>query len=128
MPQWWQLRGVRHTPTCFLGVTQHNEMCLWQHALCALCISLAVPEWQHAACMHVCVVAVVAGDNHDDLALCELRGEQARGHLGVWGAFAMCNHRCAPNSINHGVGDSMIVRAARQVRLGHRLRPGWGSG
>ena len=54
-----------------------------------------------------------AGDNHEDLALCELRGEQARGHIGVWGAFAMLNHSCAPNAINYVVDDAICVRAAR---------------
>ncbi len=59
------------------------------------------------------------GDNHEDLALCELRSEEARGHIGIWGPFAMLNHSCAPNAINYVVGDSMVVRATRCVTHRH---------
>ncbi|GIL75583.1 hypothetical protein Vretifemale_5332 [Volvox reticuliferus] len=61
------------------------------------------------------------GDDTEDLAACECRGEQPRGHIGLWPEFALFNHSCAPNTTNYVIGDSMVVRACRPIRTGEEV-------
>lgn len=61
------------------------------------------------------------GDNHEDLAAAEARGETARGHVGLWPAFAMLNHSCIPNAMNYVMGRSMVVRAVKPIPAGSEV-------
>ncbi|GIL64548.1 hypothetical protein Vafri_18447 [Volvox africanus] len=61
------------------------------------------------------------GDDTEDLAACECRGEQPRGHIGLWPEFALFNHSCAPNTSNYVIGDSMVVRACRPIKTGEEV-------
>ncbi|GLC35445.1 hypothetical protein PLESTB_000206400 [Pleodorina starrii] len=61
------------------------------------------------------------GDDAEDLAACECRGEQPRGHIGLWPEFALFNHSCAPNTINYVVGEAMVVRASRHIKAGEEV-------
>ncbi|EFJ50256.1 hypothetical protein VOLCADRAFT_104069 [Volvox carteri f. nagariensis] len=63
------------------------------------------------------------GDDAEDLAACECRGEQPRGHIGLWPEFALLNHSCAPNTTNFVIGGSMVVRACRRIKAGEELLP-----
>lgn len=57
----------------------------------------------------------------EDLAAAACRGEQPRGHIGLFPEFALFNHSCAPNAINFVVGRSMVVRAAEPIKAGDEV-------
>ncbi|KXZ47298.1 hypothetical protein GPECTOR_36g24 [Gonium pectorale] len=61
------------------------------------------------------------GDDAEDLAAAACRGEEPRGHIGLWPEFALLNHSCAPNAVNFVVGDAMVVRACRPIRAGEEV-------
>jgi hypothetical protein len=56
------------------------------------------------------------GHLHNDLALSSTRGEGFSSFVGLWPTLALLNHSCAPSSLPVLVGDSIVVRAARQIR------------
>ncbi|KAG2452349.1 hypothetical protein HYH02_003373 [Chlamydomonas schloesseri] len=61
------------------------------------------------------------GDDAEDLAACAARGEEPRGHIGLWPEFAMLNHSCAPNTVNYVVAGSMVVRAVAPIAQGEEV-------
>ncbi|GFR47403.1 hypothetical protein Agub_g9120 [Astrephomene gubernaculifera] len=61
------------------------------------------------------------GDDAEDLAASACRGEEPRGHIGLWPEFALLNHSCAPNTVNFVVGGAMVVRAVRNIRAGEEV-------
>ncbi len=67
------------------------------------------------------------GEPHGDVAVASARGEAyGQGFVGLWGAFSMLNHSCAPNAVHWVLGDSgaMIVRAVRPLAYGDEVRCG----
>lgn len=44
------------------------------------------------------VNANVIGEEFQDIALCALREEEPRGHIGLWPEAALINHSCVPNA------------------------------
>ncbi len=67
------------------------------------------------------------GDEYEDLAAAQLRGQPARSHVGLWQGFNLFNHSCAPNCVHYVVGDTMVVRAV-QVSNGWPAGRGGGDG
>jgi hypothetical protein len=83
------------------------------------CTSLLPPLPLTHVRTHACPSA--PGDDHEDLAASVARGEEARGHVGLWPAFAMLNHSCIPNSMNFVLGSSMAVRAVKDIPAGQEV-------
>lgn len=57
-----------------------------------------------------------------DLALCELRGEAPRGHIGLWPEAAFAAHSCAPTATAYSIGDRLLIRAAAEIPKGAQPR------
>ncbi|KAG2445960.1 hypothetical protein HXX76_000563 [Chlamydomonas incerta] len=58
------------------------------------------------------------GEDFQDLALCELRGEAPRGHIGLWPEAAFAAHSCAPTATAYSIGDRLLIRAAADIPKG----------
>lgn len=61
------------------------------------------------------------GHIHNDLALSTIRDDGPSSFVGLWPTLALLNHSCAPSSIPVPVGDSIVVRATRQIRGGDEI-------
>ena len=48
----------------------------------------------------------VIGEEFQDIALCALREEEPRGHIGLWPEAALINHSCSPNATSKGCSNS----------------------
>lgn len=60
------------------------------------------------------------GEAHSDRAAAACRGVPAVGHVGLWPAFALLNHSCAPNTTHWVLGDLMVVRAVTDIAAGEQ--------
>jgi SET and MYND domain-containing protein len=58
------------------------------------------------------------GEAHSDRAAAACREVPAVGHVGLWPAFALLNHSCAPNTTHWVLGDLMVVRAVTDIAAG----------
>ncbi|KAG2452524.1 hypothetical protein HYH02_002762 [Chlamydomonas schloesseri] len=58
------------------------------------------------------------GEDFQDLALCELRGEVPRGHIGLWPEAALAAHSCAPTATAYSIGNRLLIRAAADIPKG----------
>ncbi|KAG2494481.1 hypothetical protein HYH03_007250 [Edaphochlamys debaryana] len=65
------------------------------------------------------------GEDFEDLALCTLRGEPPRGHVGLWPEPAFAPHSCCPSATAYTLGDRLIVRAAVDMPQGAEVSLNW---
>eukprot|EP00798_Chlamydomonas_sp_ICE-L_P026296 gene26296-17388_t len=61
------------------------------------------------------------GEVSEDLAVSELRDQEAEAFNGLWPEFALLNHSCAPNTMHLIVGGVLLLRAARTIPEGEEL-------
>ena len=61
------------------------------------------------------------GDDYEDLAAAQLRGAEAQSHVGLWPAFSLANHSCAPTTVHYVVGRTMLVRAVEDIAPGSEV-------
>ena len=82
----------------------------------------ASPSWPQYLPYAVALNAY--GEDGGDIAACTCRGEAdalTTPYVGLWPAFALINHSCAPNASSLVLGGRMVVRAACALQQGEEV-------
>ncbi|GAX85031.1 hypothetical protein CEUSTIGMA_g12451.t1 [Chlamydomonas eustigma] len=65
------------------------------------------------------------GEEFQDLAICNLREEESKGHIGLWPEAALINHSCAPNATCYAVGQQLVIRVTEEIPSGQEVTLNW---